>query len=193
MTNRTKILFVALCLLTNICRLVAKQPVDYIDLFIGTGKEGKRSPGAATPNGMVQLSADTITAGDFTSGYRYRDTTIQGFSLTRISGCGWYGDLGNFLVMPTIGPLKTWYGETGKPGSGYLSPYDKSTESASAGYYAVTFSDTKIRTEVTATDHCGFYRFTFPDNPNSRIQIDLARRIAQRIPSLRGSLDEART
>lgn len=39
----------------------AKEAVDYIDPFIGTGHFGKTFPGAATPGGMVQLSPDTIT------------------------------------------------------------------------------------------------------------------------------------
>src|SRR5882724_3495780 len=98
----------------------AKDAVDYVDPFIGTGRNGSTYPGAVTPGGMVQLSPDT---GNHSSGYRHRDTTIQGFSFTHMSGVGWYGDLGNFLVMPTTGPLKTWYGQTNQPGSGYLSRF----------------------------------------------------------------------
>ena len=94
-----------------------RKPVDFIDPFVGTGHFGKTFPGAATPGGMVQLSPDTITGGDHGSGYRNYHKTIQGFSMTHMSGVGWYGDLGNFLVMPTTGPLKTWYGATDKPGT----------------------------------------------------------------------------
>jgi predicted alpha-1,2-mannosidase len=157
--------------------LTGKEPVDYIDPFIGTGKQGKTFPGAATPTGMVQLSPDTITGGDNGSGYRYKDQTIQGFSFTHMSGVGWFGDLGNFLVTPTTGPLKTWYGKTGQPGSGYLSTFSKNSESASAGYYSVVLDDYKIKAELTAASHSGILRFTFPANGQSRIQIDLARRV----------------
>jgi predicted alpha-1,2-mannosidase len=156
---------------------LAKNPVDYIDPFIGTGSQGKTFPGAATPGGMVQLSPDTITGGDNGSGYRHYHKTIQGFSLTHMSGVGWYGDLGNFLIMPTTGPLKTYYGDTDQPGSGYLSRFSHGTEVAQAGYYAVTLEDYQIRTEVTAAPHSGILRFTFPENSESRIQIDLARRV----------------
>ena len=151
--------------------------MDYVDPFIGTGRNGKTFPGAATPGGMVQLSPDTITGGDNGPGFRYYHKTIQGFSFTHMSGIGWYGDLGNFLVMPTTGPLKTYYGTTDKPGSGYLSSYSHASETAQAGYYAVTLQDYNIRTEVTAAPHSGILRFTFPENPQSRIQIDLARRV----------------
>ena len=163
-----------------------RDPVDEVNPFIGAGSmegtyinafHGKNFPGAATPAGMVQLSPDTITGGDNGGGYSYVHTTIEGFSVNHLSGVGWYGDLGNILIMPTTGTLQTYYGETDHPGSGYLSAYDKATEIAQAGYYAVTLKDYQVRAEVTAAPHSGMLRFTFPENPLSRIQIDLARRI----------------
>jgi len=162
-----------------------REPVDMVNPFIGAGSlegslsgfHGKNFPGAATPSGMVQLSPDTITGGDNGGGYSYVHTTLEGFSINHLSGVGWYGDLGNFLVMPTTGPLKTYWGETDKPGTGYLSTYAKESEIARAGYYAVTLSDYQIRAEMTAAPHSGMLRFTFPESPQSRIQIDLARRI----------------
>ena len=164
----------------------AKEPADYVNPFIGAGSmegtfkdacHGKNFPGAATPAGMVQLSPDTITGGDNGGGYSIVHRTIEGFSFNHMSGVGWFGDLGNFMVMPTTGPLKTYAGETDHPGSGYLSAVDKTSEVAHAGYYAVTLSDYRVRAEMTAAPHSGILRFTFPENPQSRIQIDLARRI----------------
>jgi predicted alpha-1,2-mannosidase len=175
----------------------AKDAVDYVDPFIGAGStrptaaeaarlsldprfegfHGKLFPGACTPFGMVQLSPDTITGGDNGSGYSYPHTTIQGFSVNHLSGVGAYGDLGNFLVMASTGPLKTYYGNTGQPGSGYLSSYSKATETARAGYYAVTLEDYHVRAELAAAPHSGILRFHFAAGPQSRIQIDLARRI----------------
>ena len=166
---------------------VDKQPVDYIDPFIGASTStdlagiyhglGKTFPGAATPFGLVQLSPNTITGGDNGPGYSYEHTTIKGFAFMQMSGIGWFGDLGNFLVMPTIGDLKTSYGKEEHPEGGYRSRYDKASERASAGYYDVTLTDYNIRTEVTAAPRSGILRFTFPENPQSRIQIDLARRV----------------
>ena len=94
-----------------------------------------------------------------------------------MSGIGWYGDLGNFLVMPTIGDLHTFAGTEDKPEEGYRSRYDKSTEKASAGYYSVFLSDYKIQAEATALPHSGMLRFTFPESKEARIQVDLARRV----------------
>jgi predicted alpha-1,2-mannosidase len=164
-----------------------KQPADYVNPFIGAstniGKAGvahglgKTFPGAATPFGLVQLSPNTITGGDNGPGYSYEHTTIEGLAFTQMSGIGWYGDLGNFLVMPTTGPMKTNSGKENTNISGYRSGYDKASEKAGAGYYVVNLTDNNIKAEMTAAPHSGILRFTFPNNKLSRIQIDLARRV----------------
>lgn len=165
----------------------AQQPAQYVNPFIGASTSaegagvyhglGKTFPGAATPYGMVQLSPNTITGGDNGSGYSYEHTSIEGFAFTQMSGVGWGGDLGNFLVMPTIGPLKTSAGKLGTSGIGYRSDYVKTSEKASAGYYAVTLKDHPIKVEATVAPHSGILKFTFPQSEQSRIQIDLARRV----------------
>ena len=164
-----------------------KSPAEYVNPFIGASTNvekagalhglGKTFPGATTPFGMVQVSPNTITGGDNGPGYSYEHTTIEGFAFTQMSGIGWYGDLGNFLVMPTTGDLKTSSGRADHPGEGYRSHYLKEDEIARAGYYAATLTDYKIRAEATAAPHSGILRFTFPQNERSRIQIDLARRV----------------
>ncbi len=165
----------------------SKRLSEYVNPFIGASTNtslaraehglGKTFPGAATPWGMTQLSPNTITGGDNGSGYSYEHTTIEGFAMTQMSGIGWYGDLGNFLVMPTTGKLHTYRGTEDRPDSGYRSRYDKESEKASAGYYTVHLTDYDITAELTATPHGGVMRFTFPENDCSRIQIDLARRV----------------
>ena len=162
-------------------------PADYVNPFIGaitsstkagdSSGLGKTFPGAATPFGLVQVSPNTITGGDNGSGYNYENSTIEGFAFTQMSGVGWYGDLGNFLVMPTTGQLKTSSGRADHPEEGYRSRYSKEDEVAKAGYYAATLTDYKIRAEATAAPHSGMLCFTFPENSQSRIQIDLARRV----------------
>jgi len=165
-----------------------QTPADYINPFIGASTSaadagiyhglGKTFPGAATPYGMVQLSPNTITGGDNGSGYSYEHTSIEGFAFTQMSGVGWYGDLGNFMVMPTTGKLHTSSGKVDdKNKTGYRSHYLKNSEKASAGYYSAYLTDYGINTEATAAPHSGILRFTFPANKTSRIQIDLARRV----------------
>jgi len=158
---------------------------SYVNPFIGASTNtassyhglGKTFPGAATPFGMTQVSPNTITGGDNGSGYSYEHTSIEGFALTQMSGVGWYGDLGNFLVMPTTGHLKTVAGNANDTQTGYRSLYSKESETAEAGYYSVLLTDYNIKAETTASPHGGVLRFTFPKNEKSRIQIDLARRV----------------
>jgi predicted alpha-1,2-mannosidase len=160
---------------------------SYVNPFIGASTSvakggnfaglGKTFPGAATPFGLVQVSPNTITGGDNGSGYSYEHTSIEGFACTQMSGVGWYGDLGNFLVMPTSGELKVVAGTEGQEGEGYRSNYDKTSEKASAGYYAVKLTKYNVFAELTAAPHSGMMRFTFPPGSGSRIQIDLARRV----------------
>lgn len=164
-----------------------KLPADYVNPFIGASTSadaagtyhglGKTFPGATTPYGMVQVSPNTITGGDNGSGYSNEHTSIEGFAFTQMSGIGWYGDLGNFLVMPTIGKLQTNAGKPDDTKSGYRSSYDKQSEQASAGYYSVMLTENHIKAEATAAKRSGMLRFTFPASKQSRIQIDLARRV----------------
>lgn len=173
--------------LMNTITIFCTAQSKYINPFIGASTDvmkagvlhglGKTFPGAATPFGLVQVSPNTITGGDNGPGYSYEHTTIEGFAFTQMSGIGWYGDLGNFLVMPTTGKLKTSSGRADHIGEGYRSHFSKKDEVASAGYYAASLTDYNIRAEATAAPHSGMLRFTFPKNSHSRIQIDLARRV----------------
>jgi hypothetical protein len=65
----------------------------------------------------------------------------------------------------------------GPPIEGYRSPYDKSTEKASAGYYSVFLTKYQVKAECTAAPHSGMLRFTYDKGGPARIQIDLARRV----------------
>lgn len=166
----------------------------YVDTKIGTIGDvqessvhggGKTHPGAIYPFGMVAFGPDTFEGGDNGSGYSYHHTTIDGFSINHMSGVGWYGDLGNFQVMPTTGKLNLLSGTykdalTIGKGRGYESDFSHETERTEAGYYAVTLDTYGIRAETTASLHCGMIRMTYPENTNRRVQINLARRIAGR-------------
>lgn len=156
---------------------------DMTDTSIHGG--GKTHPGAVCPFGMVAFGPDTFEGGDNGSGYSYHHTTIDGFSINHMSGVGWYGDLGNFQVMPTTGSLDLLSGTyrdalTVRNDRGYESDFSHDTEVTEAGYYAVTLDTYGIRAETTASRHAGIIRMTYPDNEMRRVQINLARRIAGR-------------
>ena len=54
-----------------------REPVDYVDPFIGTNFFGHTFPGASVPYAMVHLSPDVDTKGwRYASGYNYQDNSI---------------------------------------------------------------------------------------------------------------------
>jgi predicted alpha-1,2-mannosidase len=187
--NVASTVLVALCL--SACHFKAHQEPElyqYVNPLIGASTSigaagvfhglGKTFPGATTPYGMVQVSPNTITGGDNSPGYSYEHTTIEGFAFTQMSGVGWYGDLGNFLVMPSTGALQTIAGKENRQDlPGWRSHYDKESETAAAGCYSVRLTDYNIQVEATAAPHSGILKFTFPQSELARIQVDLARRV----------------
>lgn len=158
--------------------------VKYINPIIGTQKMGHTFPGATVPFGMVQLSPDTDTLQyiengkynpdmyKYCGGYQYDDKTIVGFSHTHLSGTG-HSDLGDFLVMPTVGPLKLNPGVATISRSGFRSAFSHTNEKATAGYYAVQLEDYNIKAELTATERVGFHQYTFPETKEVHIILDL--------------------
>ena len=148
--------------------------LDYVDPFIGTGGIVHTFPGATVPFGMIQLSPDTDTNGwNWCSGYHDSDSTLKGFSHTHLSGTGW-ADLGDILVMATVGPLQMNSGAKDRPDDGYRSRINHlpENEQASAGYYMVNLLDYGIKAEMTATPYVGYHRYTFPESDASNIIID---------------------
>ena len=154
---------------------LATDPLEFVDPFIGTGGHGHTFPGATLPFGMVQLSPDTRLEGwDGCSGYHYSDEYIYGFSHTHLQGTG-VSDYGDVLFMPGVGEEVSYNnGADGKPG--YRSRFDKRTEKASAGYYAVHLADSGIDVELTTTRRVGVHRYRFPKGVTPHIVIDLTHR-----------------
>jgi len=146
----------------------------YVNPFVGTGENhGHTYPGAVVPYGMVQLSPDTRTVGwDASPGYHYSDSSILGFSHTHLSGTG-IGDYGDVLFMPVIGNPGIVKGDEQNPDTGFRSRFSKSSEEASPGYYRVFLDDYDIDVELTTTTRTGFHRYTYPENSNKGLIIDL--------------------
>ena len=145
----------------------------WVDPFIGTGFHGHVFLGANIPFGAVQLGPVNRTEGwDWCSGYHISDSTIIGFSHTRLSGTG-IGDLGDVLVMPFTGTTQPRKGAPGKDEEGYYSLFSHANETARPGYYAVKLDRYKIDAELTATDRVGFHRYRFPDADTAKLIMDL--------------------
>jgi len=168
----------AACLAGSGWAQTANDPVEAVDVFIGTAGKGHTFPGPVAPFGMVQLSPDTDyryfrQSYDWASGYRNDDPTIMGFSHTHFSGTG-HSDLGDVLITPQTGDAVKWdVGDVATPGSGYRSRYDKASEEAEPGYYSVQLTDTPVRAELTAGVRTGLHRYTFADGERARVLLDL--------------------
>jgi predicted alpha-1,2-mannosidase len=156
-------------------KVATTAPKTYpVNVFQGTGGHGHTYPGASVPFGMVQLSPDTYTDDwDWCSGYHASDTSIMGFSHTHLSGTG-CGDLLDFLVMPRTGEVHLEPGDRKYPSTGYRSTFDKKTEVGSPGYYRVLLADSNITAELTATEHAGLHRYTFPASDSAHFIVDLS-------------------
>jgi predicted alpha-1,2-mannosidase len=161
-----------------------KQPFQYVRPIIGTEKMGHTFPGATVPFGSVQLSPETDTISyaqngkynpdvyKYCAGYQYSDKTIVGFSHTHFSGTG-HSDLGDFLIMPTVGKLQLNPGTAAHPEDGYRSAFDHKTEVAEANYYKVKLDDNNITAEMTTTPRVGFHQYTFPKSDQAHIILDM--------------------
>lgn len=148
--------------------------LNYVNPFIGTAGHGHTFPGATSPFGMVQLSPDTGLEGwDWCSGYHYSDNSIIGFSHTHLSGTG-RSDLMDVMLMPFVGDVKLQAGTKENPDWDYRSRFSHDEEWASPGYYKVNLKDYDIMAELTVSPRCGIHRYTFPENINSHIILDLS-------------------
>lgn len=148
------------------------EPVDWVDPFIGT--QSARwfffTP-AAAPFGLVKLAPDTTGFGGYagsghTTGYRFSDTTILGFSHLHDF------QLGGILLMPATGPLVTVPGADGQDQTGWRSRFAKDSEQAAPGHYRVRLDKYDITVELTATTRVGCHRYTFPQTGTARVLMD---------------------
>lgn len=163
--------------------LHAQNVINYVNPFIGTKNMGHTFPGACVPFGGVQLSPDTDTIPHnvdgvyqkdvyrYCAGYQYDDSSIVGFSHTHFNGTG-HSDLGDILLMPTVGQVKLNPGVKTSERSGYRSKFTHKNEKAMPGYYSVYLQDYGIKAELTATERVGVHKYTYPKGDGNVI-IDL--------------------
>jgi len=145
----------------------------YVDPYIGSGGHGHVFLGAHVPFGAVQAGPTNYNKGwDWCSGYHYSDSIVTGFSQLHLSGTG-IGELGDVLITPYTGELKTSPGTLDSPLSGYASRYSHSDEVVKAGYYSVNMNRYNILVELTATERVAVHKYTFPETEQAHIAINL--------------------
>ena len=176
--------FILIFLQVNLMAQKMENYIQYVNPLIGTQKMGHTYPGATVPFGAVQLSPDTDQqphningkynkdAYKYCAGYNYDDKTIVGFAHTHFSGTG-HSDLGDFLIMPTVGELQLEPGAKDDPKSGFRSAFSHENETAEPNYYKVLLEEDNIWAEMTTTARVGFHQYTFPESDNAHIILDL--------------------
>ena len=155
------------------CSRSSSDPVDLVNVKIGSGGHGHVFVGASIPFGAVQLGPTSIPQSwDWCSGYHESDSTVIGFSHTHLSGTG-IGDLFDVTLMPVTGPVTYARGNEKDQESGMWSYADRTKEVARPGYYSVPLLRYGVLAEMTATNRVGLSRYTFPASDQSAVVIDL--------------------
>ena len=159
--NRNVLFLLLVALFFASCHPVeVKEPVSYVDPFIGTGGHGHTFPGATAPFGMMQFSPDTrMNDWDGCSGYHTSDNSILGFSTTHLSGTG-CSDYGDFRFTPAVG-------------NDTCSSFNHENEWAKPGYYCVTFDNPKVITALAAGNRVGIMRCTFPKSDQAKFVLNM--------------------
>lgn len=166
---RTTFLFFTLTSL----QATAQNYTSFVDPMIGSGGHGHVFVGASVPFGAVQLGPNNIFKGwDWCSGYHASDSILIGFSHMHLSGTGG-SDLGDVLIMPFTGAIKTDKGTQANPSIGYASHYSHDNETVKPGYYAVKLDDYNIDVQLTASERVGFHQYHFPQGKEAHVIIDL--------------------
>ncbi len=151
---------------------------DYVNPFLGTatlwetedlGYERKLMdrawgaeiyPGTTLPNAMVQLSP--VTQFRSGAGYQYEDSVIYGFAHTNKG----HWNLLHVPMLPVVGEISP---------SDYCSSFSHENESARPGYYQVYLERYGVNAELTSTLRCGYHKYTFREEDEKSLLVDIRR------------------
>ena len=135
---------------------------QYVNQYVGTGGHGHTFMGANVPFGLVQLGPTEPTRGwDWCSGYYYDDDELIGFGHMHLSGTG-IGCLGDVAFLPVKDFKQT------------STRFTHEAEKVHPGYYSLQLTDPNVFVELTATERCGFHRYTFKDGAKAQLALDLS-------------------
>lgn len=152
----------------SISLFAEKKPVDYVNPLMGTDSNislsnGNTYPAIALPWGMNFWMPQTGKMGDGWA-YTYRSEKIRGFKQTH-QPSPWINDYGQFSIMPMTGSLKI-------DQDSRASWFSHKAEKATPYYYSVYLADYNMTTEITPTERCAYFRFTFPESKDAYVVID---------------------
>ncbi|GHT73194.1 alpha-1 2-mannosidase [Bacteroidia bacterium] len=146
----------------------AAQPVDYVNVLMGTQSKhslsaGNTYPAIARPWGMNFWTPQTGEMGDGWQ-YTYDADKISGFKQTH-QPSPWINDYGQFALMPITG--KRVFDQKER-----ASWFAHKAETATPYYYKVYLADHDVVAEITPTERAAMLRFTFPKTDEAYIVVD---------------------
>lgn len=150
------------CFSATAVAATAQNLTQYVNQYVGTGGHGHTFMGANVPFGLVQLGPTEPTRGwDWCSGYYYDDDELVGFGHMHLSGTG-IGCLGDVAFLPVKDFKQT------------STRFKHEAEKVHPGYYSLQLTDPNVLVELTATERCGFHRYTFKDGAKAQLALDLS-------------------
>lgn len=166
-----KVLLCAITLMLGLSTVFAqktKEPVDYVNPLMGTDSKfslsnGNTYPAIALPWGMNFWMPKTGKMGDGWA-YVYDADKIRGFKQTH-QPSPWINDYGQFSIMPMTKGLKVNQDER-------ASWFSHKAEKVTPYYYSVYLSEYDLTTEITPTERCAYFRFTFPETDQAYVVVD---------------------
>ena len=152
----------AVCFSVTAATAATQNLTQYVNQYVGTGGHGHTFMGANVPFGLVQLGPTEPTRGwDWCSGYYYDDDELIGFGHMHLSGTG-IGCLGDVAFLPVKDFKQT------------STRFKHEAEKVHPGYYSVQLTDPNVLVELTATERCGFHRYTFKNGAKAQLALDIS-------------------
>lgn len=136
--------------------------LPYVDMLIGTAKQGHTIVSPSRPFAMVKPGPDTELRRNYLQA-KY----ITGFSQLHISGTGGNAQSAVLGIMPTTGTRKVDPRE-------YRSEFNPLAGETTPGYNSFLLEDYQINAELTSTNRVALYRFTFPESEESHILVNVS-------------------
>ncbi|MGO4701295.1 GH92 family glycosyl hydrolase [Dyella sp. 2RAB6] len=145
--------------------LIGNAPPPGEPLYSGMTSPGASLPQSATEAAPVNINVDLSYPSGVATSYGYGRPTMFGFTG---GGGSTYGGRGTPMVMPVVGDWTV-------PPDYTPAYYEKASEKATPGYYAVDLAPFRTRVELTATRRTTLMRFTFPASHRSNVVVNLRR------------------
>ncbi len=176
--------FLLLLVLFSCSQPQQKNYIQYIDPLIGTGpastiaakqhpgdhvSNGQTIPAVTAPFGMTQWTPQVYNTEEKCLAPYYQGLTVaQGFRGTHWLSGSCTQDYGSFTVCPS------------RIGKNFrFLPFQRQTmflfktENATPAYMSFLFPELNVMTEITGTKRCGFFRFSWLDEEQPAVIIDV--------------------